>query len=193
MNRAARAYPDRLPAADVIPSPGYAHATLRRGAAFLSATAMRTTGPAAWPAGRQSAIRARYLGNCLRELDRFLGALLDERRVAPPTRLLTLRPTTAARLADYAGDDWDLDRAQRRLHALGRARSCMFHHGGHVREGDAPQGRWLTAGWYAAGRSPHLRRYPLGALLRPDAADLADIAAFYLALGDRIARGPAKR
>lgn len=153
---------------------------------FLAATAARPLFRQRWPEGGDAFVRARYIGNCLRELDRFLGALLDERNPLPPTRRLTVRRTVVARLADHDDGGWDVGAAQRRLTALGLSRSCLFHDGGRVRRTDVPHGQWLTAGWYAAGAA-HLARYPLGALLRPDTHDLTDIAAFYLSLGDRIA------
>ena len=161
-----------------------AHATLRQGARHIA-------GLAPWAdsmvEGPQAVVRARYVGNCLRELDRFLGVLLDVSCLVPRPRLLTLKPDTATRIAVYGADGWDMRPAQRRLRALERSRLCLLHDAGRVGCGDAPQARWLTSGWRDAG-SPDLRRYAIGAQLRPSALHLHDIAGFYAGLGDRIVR-----
>ncbi|MHA0329667.1 hypothetical protein [Sphingomonas melonis] len=162
-----------------------AHATLQQGARHIAGLA-----PWADPMveGPRAAVRARYVGNCLRELDRFLGVLLDVSCLAPRPRLLTLKPDTATRIAVYETDGWDIRPAQRRLRALERSRLCLFHDAGRVGCGDVPQAGWLTSGWRDAG-SPDLRRYAIGARLRPSALHLHDIAGFYAGLGDRIVSG----
>ena len=54
-----------------------AHDTLIRGASFLAALAERPVIADGWPEGRDAHVRARFVANCLRELDRFLHGLLD--------------------------------------------------------------------------------------------------------------------
>lgn len=162
-----------------------AHATLRQGIHHVAQIAPWADRVAD---RRQAIVRARYIGNCLRELDRFLGVLLDTSRTTGPTRLLTLKPDTATRIAAYAGDGWDAQPAQLRLRALDRSRMCLLHDAGRVGRGDEPLGRWLTSGWRDAG-SFDLRRYALGSDLRPNALHLHDIARFYAGLGDRVMSG----
>lgn len=165
-----------------------AYATLREGVRHVARIAP-------WPDraadGPQAIVRARYIGNCLRELDRFLAVLLDTTSTGARPRLLTLKPDTATRMAAYGGDGWDVRPAQFRLRALDRSRMCLLHDAGRVGRGDEPQGRWLTSGWRDAG-SHDLRRYAVGTRLRPNARHLHDIAGFYAGLGDRVLhRGPA--
>lgn len=162
-----------------------AHATLRQGVRFISGLAPWAEPPAH---GRQAVVRARYVGNCLRELDRFLALLLDAACEAPRPRVLTLKPDTAERMGAYRHGGWDSRPAQDRLRALDRSRRCLLHEGGRVACPDVPGGWWLTAGWRAT-ESPDLRRYAVGAHLRPNAGDLRDIAHFYGGLGDRVVEG----
>nr|WP_277998525.1 hypothetical protein [Sphingomonas liriopis] len=124
------------------------------------------------------------MGNCLRELDRFLHILLEERAGAAPVTL-SLRYTTAHRLGDHACAGWNPAADQTRLRALSRSRICLLHGGGRVRRPDMPQGRWMTAGWCEPS-SARLRRYAMGEMLRPSAHDLAGVGLFYRTLADRI-------
>lgn len=149
-----------------------------------------------WPSGNAAGVRARYVANCLRELDTFLKGVLDE--VAPTGagqprehnaanrvgRLLsatTPAPTLATLRLPSVTSDAD------RLRALGRSRACLWHCHGLVRRTDRPEVAWMSAGWCASG-STQLRRYDVGERMMPGGPELAGVAAFYHDLAGRIAR-----
>ncbi len=166
---------------------GPAYDTMRRGTRFLAAIAAGTAFGTPWPTGHGGRVRALYLGNCLRELDRFLHVLMDEIAGGEPIRPLSLHHTTANKLGGHAHARWDMAADQARLNALCRSRTCLFHHDGWVRRPDLPRGRWMTAGWPAPA-SNTLRRYAVGEHLHLSGADLADTCAFYQHLADRLVR-----
>lgn len=183
--------PDLPPAALALLAPppvsGPAYDTMRRGTRFLADMAAGAAFTTPWPAGQGGRIRALYLGNCLRELDRFLHVLMDEIAGEGPGRPLSLRHTTANKLGGHAHARWDMAADQTRLNALCRSRTCLFHDDGQVRRPDRPRGRWMTAGWPAPA-STTLRRYAVGEPLHLSGADLADTCAFYQRLADRLVR-----
>lgn len=155
---------------------------LRRGSAFLIAQAGGPWLSAPWPDGRQGYLRARVLGNWLREMDSLLHGLLDEVVSATDRRLDAKSRSTAARwrrLPLVAARD---GRDRRRLLGLDRSRLSFCHHGGRVRDTDHPAVSWMTAGWPVTG-SAELRRFAVGTRLELDGRDLIDTCRFY----DRLA------
>jgi hypothetical protein len=147
-----------------------------------------------WPAGSAAGVRARYVANCLRELDTFLKGLLDQ--IAPPALGQPRRHNAASRVHDVARLPTRDDRRSpplailgsdvARLRALGRSRACLWHCHGLVRRSDRQGDTWMTAGWHAPG-STQLRRYALGDRLTPEGGDLIGVGAFYRQLAYKIA------
>lgn len=137
-----------------------------------------------WPDGRAGVARARFVGNCLAELDRFLHVLMDD---LAPGKGLVARPdqrNAANKIGRLGGERDLLVRDQTRLRALGRSRACLSRCHGLVRRADERDGGWMTAGWFAPATTV-LRRYPLGERLLPSGTDLAEVALFY----ERVAGG----
>lgn len=171
-------------------------ALLLRAADCLSAVATEGSLSHPWPRGDAAGVRARYVANCLRELDTFLKGVLNE---VAPTRIGQPREHNAANRVErllsattpaptlttlrMPGVTTDADR----LRALGRSRACLWHCHGLVRRADRPEVAWMSAGWCASG-STRLRRYDVGERMRPDGRELAGVAAFYHDLAGRIAR-----
>ena len=142
------------------------------GAAFLSRRA-DTMGLAAL-SGRAGVARSRYLGNCLAELDSFLGGLLDALAPDAPSG----RHNNALKLAKL-GDGGRFDGSDHwRLRAIGRSRACLRYCAGTVRTPDARALDWMTAGWIDPTTGA-LRRYALGERLAPGGGDIVDICRFY--------------
>ncbi|MGK6356218.1 hypothetical protein ACMGDH_13460 [Sphingomonas sp. DT-207] len=167
-----------------------AHATLDRGARFLSA-GLRPQQDAA-PAAIAGRYRAKVIGNGLRELDRFLNLLLDEASLrigfpARPGQRNTANKLRQFRIATGVDREGDLER----LHALGRSRDCLFYSGGIVTRGDFRSGPSMTAGWSGPDLAKGLRRFGVGEELEVTAADLAGICAFYEALAAEVVAGSA--
>jgi hypothetical protein len=166
-----------------------AHDTLIRGATFLAALAERPVIADGWPQGPHARTRARFLANCLRELDRFLHGLLDELGASAGHVVRKDQRNTANKLRDYGVHPLAARDDQARLRALGRSSACLIHCNGWVRRPDVTGGAVMTAGW-SATESPDLAQYPLGARLTPGAAEIIDICRFYDGLGDRLILTP---
>ena len=173
-----------------------AHETLTRGATFLAALAERPVIADGWPEGRQARVRARFLANCLRELDRFLHGLLDELGASAGHVVREDQRNTANKLRAYgipaaratgAGGLVSADEA--RLRALGRSSACLIHCNGWVRRPDVAGGDTMTVGWREAS-GPALARYALGTRLAPGAAEIIDVCGFYDRLGNRLLLTP---
>ncbi|MEI5687979.1 hypothetical protein [Sphingomonas kyungheensis] len=165
-----------------------AHATLTRGATFLAALADRPMLAGHWPDGAAARPRARFVANCLRELDRFLHTLLDELGSSAGQRVDREQRNTANKLRDYGGPALTAGADRLRLLALGRSSACLIHCNGLVRRPDVAGGDGMTAGWRGtAGET--LRRYPLGDRLAPGPAELRDVCRFYERLGNGLMRG----
>jgi len=171
-----------------------AAALLLRGAYRLGQLATDGALADSWPAGSAAGVRARYVANCLRELDTFLKGLLDQ--VAPTAFGRPRRHNAASRVHDLARLPTYQDRRSpplailssdvARLRALGRSRACLWHCHGLVRRSDQDGDAWMTAGWHAPG-STQLRRYALGDRLTPQGGDLIGVGAFYRQLAYKIA------
>ena len=165
-----------------------ATALLLRGARRLHDLASDGVLAQPWPVGQAGSVRARYVANCLRELDTFLSGLLDA--VTPPYRDQPRRHRSAARLGwrvHIPGSAITKDDIER-LHALDRSRACMWHCHGLVRRDDRPQAVWMTASW-STPKSARLRRYRPGEWMKPDGYELTDVATFYRDLTHRITHG----
>lgn len=160
-----------------------AYSTLTRGTAFLSASARQLGLDEPWPDGRPGTVRARFFGNCLSELDRFLHVLMDETAVARSGRPNPARHNAALKLGVVG--EWlpRLPWYQLRLRALGRSRASLVHLSGVARRPDGPGERWMTAGWRDAA-TDELRLYRLGERLAPTGGDLADVCQFYGHIAD---------
>ncbi len=126
-------------------------------------------------------VQARYLANCLGELDRFLHHLLDA--ISPPVG--PRRHNAALKLAALLAHDLVTPDDQRRLRALGRSRACLRHCRGLVTRGDTADAEWLTSGWIDP-RTAALRRYRIGTVAWPTGRDVLDVCAFYDDLAIRL-------
>lgn len=125
-------------------------------------------------------LRARVIGNGLRELDRFLNLLIGEvaRSLAVPIPVDEHHTANRLRRLRHALGITDPDHA--RLMAIGRSRACLFHCWGMVRRADQPGERGMTSGWWAAGGEARaLRVVALGDRLAVSATDLAEMCRFY--------------
>lgn len=165
-----------------------AHATLDRGARFLSA-GLRPQQDAP-PGAIAGQYRVKVIGNGLRELDRFLNLLLDEASLRIGFPALPGQRNTANKLRQFRtaiGIDREADLA--RLHALARSRDCLFYSGGIVTRGDLRGGPSMTVGWSGPDLAKGLRRFAVGEELEVTAADLAGICAFYEALAAEVVAG----
>ncbi|MGP7794971.1 hypothetical protein [Sphingomonas sp. CLY1604] len=174
-----------------------AYDTLDRGTRRLTALAAASRLADPWPVAGTDRVRIRYIGNCMRELDRFLHILIDElvedavgdaAPASPTPSQLTLAATTAGKLGHHATPYRDRAADQFRLHALARTRLCLSHGDGRANRPDRRDGDRMTAGWFAPA-STALRRYAIGERLRPSGHDLIGISAFYRQLADRIVAG----
>lgn len=159
-----------------------AYTTLTNGTRFLRDRAIPATLAAPWPESGIDPVRARYLGNCLAELDRFLLVLFDA--LGPAER----QPgrNAANRLIVHRVPDPSLQEDQWRLRALGRSRACLRYCGGVVRRSDDRFVPWMTAGW-TDPQTALLQRYALGSRLAPGSAELIGICQFYDALAAGLA------
>ena len=169
-----------------------AHATLTRGATFLAALAERPVIADGWPRGGDARVRARFLANCLRELDRFLHGLLDELGASAGHVVREDQRNTANKLRAYgvpAAGGALVSADEARLRALGRSSACLIHCNGWVRRPDVAGGDAMTVGWREAS-GPALARYALGTRLAPGAAEIIDICGFYDRLGHRLLLTP---
>lgn len=130
---------------------------------------------------RTNALRSRYVGNCLAELDCFFHHLLDALNPAAPPRRHNAALKLSALEADHAQSQLD----QYRLRAIGRSRACLRYCRGFVDKSDGITVDWMTAGWtdHATGM---LRRYAIGDRLVPHGQDIVDVCSFYDALTIRL-------
>ena len=124
-----------------------AYRTLVRGTTFLGG---RMADEAI--VGNAGALGPKVIANGLRELDRFLGLLIDE--AAALTRAGRADPigpggqrNTANKLRSLHAALGSASPHHARLRALGRSRDCLFHCDGIVRRADERGGTFMTAGW----------------------------------------------
>ncbi len=162
-----------------------AHDTLIRGASFLAALAERPVIADGWPEGRDGRVRARFVANCLRELDRFLHGLLDALGASAGHVVREEQRNTANKLRDFGVHPLAAGEDQMRLRALGRSSACLIHCDGWVMRPDVTGGDTMTAGWNGV-EGDDLARYPIGARLAPGSAEIIDVCRFYDALGERL-------
>ncbi|WP_308813678.1 hypothetical protein [Sphingomonas sp. GV3] len=160
------------------PMIGGRYETLSRATRFLA-----EIDPGSSASHRADYARARYLGNCLGEIDRFLSLLLDAVGDVSPS--LQRQRNTARKIGLVAPDRIDLAADQRRLRALGRTRACLSYCRGRVCRPDDAAAQWMTAGW-TDSHAPTLRRYAMGDRLHPSTSDLACVGAFYQGLADTL-------
>lgn len=152
-----------------------AHDTLVAGCRFLGSGRAGTDGGR--PDGR---LRARVIGNGLRELDRFLNLLIGEVALRLAVPMPTDEHHTANRLRRLRHALGLADPDHARLMAIGRSRACLFHCWGMVRRADQPGDTGMTSGWWADdGMVRALRIVPLGDRLAVSGTDLAEICRFY--------------
>lgn len=179
-----------------------AHATLTKASLFLGgglhAVAPSPHAPAS-PPPIAGPLRAKVIGNGLRELDRFLSVMIDEvaRLIAPiaidPARFADLR-NTANKLRLIRALMGLPSPDHGRLRAIGRSRDCLFHCVGIVRRGDRRHDRRMTAGWPPSDGSEHAPGLILaiGEPLIIVPVDLARICRFYDRLADDLAIATAR-
>lgn len=165
-----------------------AHTTLVEAAAFLGG-GLHGAMPAS-PRPITGQLRAKVIGNGLRELDRFLNVMIDEvaRLIAPvaidPARFAGQR-NTANKLRLIRALMGLPSPDHGRLRAIGRSRDCLFHCIGIVRRGDQRHDCQMTAGWPPSNDSefaPGLT-VTIGEPLDILPIDLARVCRFY----DRVA------
>ncbi|MES2337151.1 MAG: hypothetical protein V4537_03530 [Pseudomonadota bacterium] len=137
------------------------------------------------PAAIAGVHRARVIGNGFRELDRFLNGLVVAVGIQRGARSRVAENNTAnalARLRDHIGIVAD-DGA--RLRALGRSRACLFYCDGVVRRPDDRGGAIMTLGWSPRGTAGEaLERAVLGTEIAITPTQIADVCAYYMAIGD---------
>jgi hypothetical protein len=158
-----------------------AYRTLWRGARFFASPA----GQGAPPQGLAVAIshrhRSKWIGNGLRELDRFLHHLLDALGHAHGLGVAPGRRSSAHKLHALRaalGRDGD-DHA--RLLALGATRACLFHCDGILR---SPA--MAAACWAGLGRPNTPAAIEQGAWLVVLPADLQCVGDFYQELAENL-------
>lgn len=163
-----------------------AHHTMVRGAVFLAGWADREA-VEAWP----DAARTRFIGNSLRELDRFLSILADEAAacLAPigHDRPGFARLRNAPNKLRAVNAMMDLPcPAHEPLRAIGRLRACLHHCGGAVRAGGLGDGLSdAVAAAGAIGRISDLEGQPM---LSVCTQHLANISIAYRAIADDLVR-----
>lgn len=151
-----------------------ARVALASGTRFLSAELGGRALPAAWTHRNAALVRARYLGNCLSEVNRFFNNLLDALDPqASPGKNNSVNKLTALQHMPPPTPSTAL-----RLRALGRSSACLRYCYGTVRRTDDPAAGWMTAGWIDPATGA-LRRYLLGEQLSPEPVDIVDICGFY--------------
>lgn len=161
-------------------------ATLDRATLFLGAglqTGERAHDDAARATSIEGPLRAKVIGNGLRELDRFLSLLIDAvaHLIAPPgldRARFSRQRNTANKLRTIRGAMALASPDHDRLLAIGRSRDCLFHCAGIVRRGDNRSARHMTAGWPTSGGGP-LHALAIGERLTINALDLHGVCRFY--------------
>lgn len=133
-------------------------------------------------------LRAKVIGNGLRELDRFLNLLIDETARSYDVPAFPDQRNTANKLRRLrmtlaiADDDHD------RLIALGRSRCSLFYCHGIARHRDADDPAMMTLGWpVRPGTGQPLRRVRLGSRLTLGLSDLESVSLFYRRLARALA------
>lgn len=144
--------------------------TLQRATAFLSASA----GIMAGKHGTQ------VTGNALREIDCFLGLLLDAIGGPHMGRQHNCANKLGQVMADFAVECGDY---APHLRSVARVRNCLAYTNGMVRRGDSRDAPLLTVSWLRAAPPPanviRLREVRLGQPLGLTARDLSEICSFY--------------
>jgi hypothetical protein len=168
---------------------GNAYQTLQRGTRMLAELAAGATLAGPWPDRTATCSRTRFVGNCLRELDRFLIVLMNEMADAPDAPSAPLPRNAALRIAAMAADRWDSSADERRLRALGRTTASFNYCRGVALRPDAVDGEWMTSGWIEPSTRT-LKRYRLGERLAPSGQDLVGVSLFYRRLADRVVGAP---
>lgn len=162
-----------------------AYQTLQRGARFFAAHAGATSPSSGQAVPISHRHRSKWIGNGLRELDRFLNLLLDavaqaRGLVAAPDQRNSANKLRALRTAlGREGDD------HARLVALAETRACLFHCDGILR-GSA----MAEACWAGLGRLPQPAPAIEGAMLVVQPADFRRVGEFYRTLADDLVRDP---
>lgn len=158
-----------------------AYRTLCRGAGFFASPAGQGAPPPEIAAPISHRHRSKWIGNGLRELDRFLHHLLDavahaHGLGAAPNQRNSANKLHALREAlGRCGDD------HARLLALGATRACLFYCDGILR---SPA--MAAACWTGLGRSSLSAAPEPGAMLVILPADLQCVGRFYQELADDI-------
>jgi hypothetical protein len=162
-----------------------AYRTLCRGARFVAGPmGQAATGPErAVPISHRH--RSKWIGNGLRELDRFLHHLLDavanaHGLGAAPGQRNSANKLRALHAALGHGED-----DHGRLVGLGGTRACLFHFDGILR-GPA----MAAACWTGLGRSGTAPAPETGTMLVILPADLQCVAHFYRGLADDLVQCP---
>jgi hypothetical protein len=164
-----------------------AHRTLCRGAAFFAGPMGRGVPSPDRAVAISHRHRSKWLGNGLRELDRFLHHLLDAIAhahglgAAPEQRNSANKLRALRRALGRSGDD------HARLLALGGTRACLFHCDGILRSS-----AMADTCWTGLGRDPLPAPFERGALLVLLPGDLRRVGRFYHALADDLVRCPSK-
>ncbi|MFS0738803.1 hypothetical protein ABC347_17285 [Sphingomonas sp. 1P06PA] len=159
-----------------------AHITMVRGAEFLAGWSDQEAG-----AVQPDAARTRFIGNALRELDRFLSVLADEAAAclapADHDRPGFARLRNAPNKLRAVNAMMDLPSpAHEPLRAIGRLRACLHHCHGHVRSGGL--GADLPSAIAAAGSIGALRHEGDAIMLTVPAEQLANISRSYRSIAD---------
>ncbi|OAN67099.1 hypothetical protein [Sphingomonas sp. TDK1] len=162
-----------------------AYRTLCRGARFFASPAGQGAPPPEIAAPISHRHRSKWIGNGLRELDRFLHHLLDAVAhahglgAAPDQRNSANKLRALRATLGHGGDD------HARLLALGGTRACLFHCDGILRSH-----AMATACWSGLGRSSTPPAPERGAMLIVVPADLRCVGHFYQGLAEDLVQRP---
>ncbi len=178
-------------AARTIPAPpttddprDQAHASLRRGTAFLRAQARHAWLDRPWDE-RETPLRARVVANWIGELDRLLHVLLDSAALYSGRPATARQRNTANKLAALCTEAaWSAPR----LDGLARARATFRYTQGAARRADVRGGSHMTVGW--TGPCGALRRFRLGERIEMGSAALIEVCDLYDELAAQVVRAP---
>lgn len=160
-----------------------AYRTLCRGARFFASRPGQGTAPPEIVVPISHRHRSKWIGNGLRELDRFLHHLLDAVAHAHGLGAASGRQSSAAKLGALRATLGRGDEDHARLLALGSARACLFHCDGILRSPAMAAACWTGLGRYGTPSAPEP-----GTMLVIAVEDLHSIGQFYHKLADDLVR-----
>ncbi|WP_294332943.1 hypothetical protein [uncultured Sphingomonas sp.] len=160
-----------------------AYRTLCRGARFFASPPGQGAAPPDMVVPISHRHRSKWIGNGLRELDRFLHHLLDAVAQAHGLGIVSGRRSSAAKLGALRATLGRGDDDHARLLALGGTRACLFHCDGILRSPAMAAACWNGLGRFGTPPAPES-----GTMLVIVGEDLQSIGQFYHELADDLVR-----